>query len=58
MHPMAVFSVTHNDWTYRQAANDRLTRSYIDDAGGYGKISAVYDSISGESSVVVVGWDT
>ncbi len=41
-----------------QAANDSLTRYYIGEANGYGKVSAVYDSISGGSSVVVVGWDT
>ena len=39
-------------------ANDSLTRYYIDVAGGYGKVSTVFDSNSGGISVVVVGWDT
>lgn len=34
-----------------------LARSSIDNAGGYGKLASVYDSISGTSTSVIVGWD-
>lgn len=41
--------------TYAQRA---LSKSAIADANGYGKVSVVYDSISGGTSTVAYGWDT
>lgn len=35
-----------------------ISESYINQADGYGKLSAVYDSISDASSKVLVGWDS
>ncbi len=36
---------------------DALVEQYVNNADGYGKLSAVYDSISDSRSKVLVGWD-
>ena len=37
---------------------DALVEQYVNNADGYGKLSAVYDSISDSRSKVLVGWDS
>ena len=39
-------------------AEDALVEASINDADGYSKLSAVYDSISDGYSKVLIGWDT
>lgn len=39
-------------------AEDWLVKQSINNADRYGKLSVVYDSISGGTSTVLVGWDT
>lgn len=39
-----------------QAAQDLASRKSVESAGGYGRLSVVYDSISGGESVVLLGW--
>ena len=41
-----------------QPAERFFSRNAIADANGYGKVSVVYDSISGGTSTVAYGWDT
>ncbi|MCU6790458.1 Uncharacterised protein [uncultured Butyricicoccus sp.] len=41
-----------------QAYLDAYARKDIEDAGGYGKCSVIYDSISGGTSTVIAGWHT
>lgn len=40
-----------------QAIQDLAVREHVRAAGGYGRLSVVYDSISGGESVVLLGWN-
>lgn len=43
---------------YTNFAMNMMARNSINQAGGYARISTVYDSISGGSSTTIVGWES